>query len=134
VAVDPTGSGDVTKSHLKWKIPQVPEGYSSPVVVGEYLYRLHSPDILKCIRLSSGKVVYSERLNGISVSSSPIATADGRVYVASAGKSYVLKAGPTADILAVNDLGDSGPASPAVADGRLFLKGRKWLFCIGSKR
>ena len=70
---------------------------------------------------------------GVSVSSSPVATPDGRVYCASAGKSYVLKAGPTADVLATNDLGDAGPASPAVADGALFLKGRRWLFCVRAK-
>jgi outer membrane protein assembly factor BamB len=42
----------------------------------------------------------------------------------------VLKAGPTPEVLAVNDLGDPGPASPAVADGSIFLKGRRWLFCV----
>jgi outer membrane protein assembly factor BamB len=129
-AVDPTGTGDVTKTHVRWKLPQVPDGYSSPVVAGEFLYRLHSPETLRCVRLATGETAFTERLPGVSVSSSPVATPDGRVYCASAGKSYVLKAGPTADVLAVNDLGDSGPASPAVADGGLFLKGRRWLFCV----
>jgi outer membrane protein assembly factor BamB len=133
-AVDPTGAGDVTKMHLKWKIGQVPEGYSSPVAVGDYLYRLHSPETLKCIKLSTGEVVYSERLRGVSTSSSPVATPDGRVYLASTGRSYVLRAGPKPDVLAVNDLGDGGPASPAVSGGRLFLKGRRWLFCVGAKQ
>lgn len=133
LAVDPSGTGDVTKSHRKWTIPQVKEGYSSPVVSGDYLYRLQNPEVLGCIRLSTGEVVFSERLPGVSASSSPIATPDGRIYLASAGKTYVLKAGPKLDILATNDLGDSAPASPAVSDGKLFLKGRKWLFCIGTK-
>ncbi len=134
VAVDPTGTGDVTKTHLKWTIPVVKEGYGSPVVSGEYLYRLCNPDLLICIRIATGEVVYSERLAGVTASSSPLATVDGRVYIASAGKSYVVKAGPTLEILATNDLGDGSPASPAVADGKLYLKGRKWLFCIGVKK
>lgn len=132
-AVDPSGAGDVTKTHLKWKLPQVPEGYSSPVVAGEFLYRLHSPDVLRCVRLATGETVFTERLPGVSTASSPVVTPDGRVYCASAGKSYVLKAGPAADVLAVNDLGDGGPASPAVADGALFLKGRRWLYCVRTK-
>ena len=132
-AVDPTGMGDVTKTHLKWKIARVNEGYSSPVVAGDFLYRLQNPEQLKCIRLSTGEEVYSERLGGVTTAASPIATADGLIYVASAGKSYVVKAGPKFDVLAVNDLGDGCPASPAVADGRIFLKGRKWLYCVGSK-
>jgi outer membrane protein assembly factor BamB len=130
-AVDPTGAGDVAKTHLKWKLPQIPEGYGSPVVAGEFLYRLHAPETLKCIKMPTGEVVYTERLPGVSAPSSPIACGQ-RVYLASAGKSYVVKAGPTFEILATNDLGDASPASPAAAGGKLFLKGRKWLFCIGA--
>jgi outer membrane protein assembly factor BamB len=133
LAVDPLGMGDVTKTHLKWTIPNVKEGYSSPVIVGEYIYRLQRPEVLGCFRLATGEVLFNERMPGVSDSSSPIATQDGRIYLASAGKCYVVKAGPKPEILATNDLGDSGPASPAVADGKLFLKGRKWLFCVGTK-
>ena len=123
LAVDPTGTGDVTKTHVKWTINKVNEGYSSPVVSGDYLYRLQNPELLKCYHLSTGEEVYSERLNGVSTASSPIATADGIIYLASAGKSYVVKAGPKFELLATNDLGDASQAAPAVADGRLFLKG-----------
>jgi outer membrane protein assembly factor BamB len=133
LAVELTGMGDVTKTHLKWTIPQVKEGYSSPVISGEYIYRLQNPEVLGCFRLSTGEIVYSERMPGVSASSSPLATADGRIYLASAGKTYVLKGSPKLEILATNDLGDSGPASPGVADGKIFLKGRKWLFCVGAK-
>jgi outer membrane protein assembly factor BamB len=133
IAVDPTGEGDVSKTHQKWKIAQVPEGFSSPVASGDYLYRLHSPDILKCWKLADGKTVFSERLQGVSSSSSPIATADGHIYCASAATSYLLKAGATFEVLSKNELGDGSPASPAVADGKLFLKGRRFLWCIGKK-
>jgi outer membrane protein assembly factor BamB len=133
VAVDPTGSGDVTKTHLKWKIPQIPEGFSSPVASGGYLYRLHNPEMLRCYELATGRKVYTERLMGVSTSSSPVATPDGRIYLASAGRSYVLKAGPKFEVLATNELGDGSQASPAVAGGRLYLKGRRYLYCIGKK-
>ena len=133
-AVDPTGMGNVSKTHLKWTVTQIPEGLSSPIIVGDYLYRLHNTATLKCFKLTTGEVMYTESLSGVSTSASPSATDDGRVYLASAGKSYVLQAGQKPDILATNDLGDAGFASPAVSDGKLFLKGRKWLFCIGSKK
>jgi outer membrane protein assembly factor BamB len=133
VAVDPTGSGDVTKTHLKWKTGQMPEGFGSPVIVGEHLYRLHAPGVLKCMKLATGEVVYSERLQGVSIHASPIAAPDGRIYLASAGKTYVIKAGEKFEILATNDLGDDSPASPAVADGKMFLKGRKMLYCVGAR-
>ncbi len=133
IAVDATGTGDVSKTGLRWRIPGVPEGFSSPVVAGDYLYRLNSPGVVSCWKWADGKAVYKERLQGIDPATSPIATSDGRVYCASAGKSYVLKAGPTFAILAQNDLGDPSRAAPAVAAGRIYLKGSKYLFCIGKK-
>lgn len=134
IAVDPTGTGDVTKTHLKWRATKVTDGsIGSPIVAGEYLFRFQSPDVLHCWQVADGKSVFTERMPGASAVPSPIATADGRVYFASGGKSYVLKAGAKADILGINDLGDSSHASPAVADGRLYIRGGRNLFCIGNK-
>ena len=62
---------------------------------------------------------------------SSAAKPDDRIYIASGGKSYVVKAGPKLDVLGVNDLGDASLASPAVANGRLFIKGGRNLYCIG---
>jgi outer membrane protein assembly factor BamB len=134
IAVDPTGTGDVTKTHRKWTTPKVSDGsIGSPLAVGDYLYRLTSPDVLRCWRLADGKEIFAERLPGVSAVPSPVATADTRLYFASAGKSYVVAAGPKLEVLGVSDLGDPSHASPAIADGRLFLRGRRNLYCIGSK-
>ena len=132
-AADPTGSGDVSKTHRKWKIKQVPEGFSSPVVFGPCLYRLHNPGVLRCWKLADGEQVYAERLPGVATSASPFVTPEGRIYCASAGRTYVIKAGPKPEVLAVNDLGDDSPASAAVAGGRIYLKGRRFLYCVGKK-
>jgi outer membrane protein assembly factor BamB len=134
-AVDPSGIGDVTKTHLKWKT-EVPEGFSSPIVVGEYLYRLHNPGVVTCWKLATGERIYRERLEGItSTAASPIATpvGDGRIYFASAGRSYVIQAGPEFKVLATNDLNDPCHASPAVSGRHIILKGSKLLYCIGKK-
>jgi outer membrane protein assembly factor BamB len=135
VAVDPRGSGDVSSSHVRWTVAQVPEAIGSPIIVGQQVYRLHSPGILKCWDLATGKQLYAERLEGISSTwASPIADAAGHLYFASAGKSYVIQAGPEFRVLAVNDLGDGNHPSPAVANGRLFLAGLKNLHCVGKIR
>ena len=146
VCVDPTGQGDITKTHLKWTYPQIPEGLASAVIVSEplpqgsghektkaWVYRAHTPEILKCLDLANGELVYSERLPGISTWGSPIATPQGTVYFAGPGKTYVLKAGPKLEILATNDLGEDNRASAAVSDGQLVIRGNKNLFCIGRK-
>ena len=111
---------------------QGPEAIGSPVAVGEHLYRLQ-PDLLNCWQLSDGKVVYSERLAGVNAVTSLVATADGRIYIANGGKSFVIQAGPKLDVLSVNDLGDPSNASPAIANGRIYIRGGRNLYCIGKK-
>jgi outer membrane protein assembly factor BamB len=132
-AVDPTGAGDVGKTHVKWSIKQVPEAFGSPIIVGPNVYRLHSPGVLKCWRLSDGTELYSQRLEGASAAVSPVATADGLIYFASPGRTHVIRAADTFEPVAASDLGDPNYASPAVADGRIYLKGVKFLYCVGSK-
>jgi outer membrane protein assembly factor BamB len=133
IVVDPTGHGDVTKTHLRWRIPQISAGFSSPVPAGDQLYRLHNPSLISCYKLATGDLVFKARLEGVETAASPIATADGRIYCASSGKSYVLKAGPTLQVLATNDLGDPSQASPAIAAGRIYFKGGRYLFCVGRR-
>lgn len=131
IAVDPTGKGDVTKTHVKWTTGPIPEGYSSPVIAGGHVYRVDK-DVLRCLNLTTGKKVFTERLpNGVNSSASPVLTADGRLYFAGGGKSAVVPVGEKFETLATNDLGDDSPASPAAANGRLYLKGGKHLYCIG---
>jgi hypothetical protein len=133
VAIEPGGKGDVTKSHRKWALERVPEGFSSPVIAGEYLYRLCNPGVLKCWKLASGEAVYTKRLEGISTAVSPFTAPGGRIYLASAGRSYVIKAGAKPEVLGKGDLADASQASPAVAKGRIYLKGRRYLWCVGRK-
>jgi outer membrane protein assembly factor BamB len=134
IAVDATGSGDVSKTHLKWKVPSVQSGLSSPLLVGDHLYRVHGSDFITCWKWTTGEEVFKGRLEGAETAASPIATADGRIYCVSGGKSYVLKAGPTLEILARNDLGDANKSSPAIAAGRIYIKGGRYLWCIGMKK
>jgi outer membrane protein assembly factor BamB len=134
IAVDPTGSGDVTRTHIKWRQERLSEGIGSPIIVDGLVYRLQAPNVLKCWRAADGTLVYTERLPGLSTSwASPIADAVGRLYYASAGKSYVLQAGAAFRVLAVNDLDDPNHASPAIAGGRIYLAGTRMLYCIGKK-
>ncbi|MBC7815704.1 MAG: PQQ-like beta-propeller repeat protein [Planctomycetaceae bacterium] len=134
VAIDPSGSGDITKTHIKWRVNQIPEAIGSPIIVGQRVYRLHTPNILKCWKADTGEQVYAQRLERLtSTWASPIADAAGRLYVATAGVSYVIQTGDEFNALAINDLGDPNHASPAVSNGKLFLVGTRHLFCVGVK-
>jgi outer membrane protein assembly factor BamB len=134
-AVDATGKGDVSKTHVKWKGDKGSTAAgSSGIVVGKYIYRSCDPGLIKCRELATGEIVYENRTQKISPSASPIACPDGRIYFASSVRSHVIKAGPTFELLASNDL-DDGPdyTTPAVSNGRLFIKGKSYLWCIGTK-
>jgi outer membrane protein assembly factor BamB len=133
VALDATGQGDVSKTALKWKIPTLASGFSSPLLAGDYLYRMVGGDAVSCWKWSTGEKVFQERIEGAASALSPFATANGRLYFAGAGKSYVLKAGPKFEVLGTGTLNDPGLASPAVAAGRIYLKGGRFLYCIGAK-
>jgi outer membrane protein assembly factor BamB len=135
VAVETTGQGDVSQTHVKWTVENMPKEMNSPIAVDGRLYRLGRQGILKCYNLATGKPLWTGRLDGISsLWASPVADPNGRIYFANAGKSFVIQAGPELKILATNDLGDGNHPSPAVAAGRMFLVGQESVFCVGSSR
>jgi len=133
IAVDPSGSGNLTKTNIKWRVANIPEALGSAVAFGDSLYRLHTPAVLRSFDMSDGHERYAKRLEGVSTPSSPIVTPQGILYFASAGKSYVVRAGHSFELLATNDLEDPSQSAPAVAPGRLILKGSRFLYCIGKK-
>lgn len=132
IAVDPTGSGDVTKTHIKWKTDKKIGGLGSPIASGNYLYRMRDPGLLTCWQMATGETVYEERYQGISSTASAFA-AEGRIYFASAGRSLIVKAGPKLEVLATNELSEDNGSSAAVSGGRIYLKGNQHLFAIGKK-
>ena len=66
-------------------------------------------------------------------SSSPI-LADNKIYVVNEeGLTTVLKAGAQFEKLAENSLDDVCLSSPALSDGRLFIRTAQFLYCIGKR-
>jgi outer membrane protein assembly factor BamB len=98
------------------------------------VYRVRKPGILVCRKLSTGAEVYAERLEGVSLLCSPFASGDGRIYFAGPEKSYVVEAGLRFKVLGKSNRGGGNTgASPAVSAGRIFIRDRDTLFCIGKK-
>lgn len=119
------------KLEPKWKGDKLNEALGSPVIVDDLLYRLLGGGRLRCFRLATGEEVYAEELPNATAWTSPIATPDGRIYFASGGVSYIIRAGPKFEIIARNDLADANHATPAIANGRIYIRGTKYLWCIG---
>jgi outer membrane protein assembly factor BamB len=131
IAVEPPAkSGGQPKlawsSEERRSFPYVP----SLLVRGDYLYIVHDKGNVACHEAKTGAEVWSQRLQCL-FSASPVLI-DGKVYAPSEqGDVYVFEAAPTYKLLAKNSLGEPVFASPAVANGRLYVRGRQHLFCVG---
>jgi outer membrane protein assembly factor BamB len=134
LAIRGGGRGDVSASHRVWSYDQGPD-VPTPATDGTHLYVVNDKGIVSCLEARSGRVVYGpQRIANGTYSASPV-VADGKVYATSEeGLTTVLKAGPEFQVLAENALGDFTLATPAVADGRLYIRTSKKLYAIGAAR
>jgi outer membrane protein assembly factor BamB len=107
----------------------------TPIVYGEYLYCCGNSGLLTCYKAETGEQVYAERLGGVGgYTGSPVA-ADGRLYFAGEENGVrVVKAGPTYELLAINPLGEVCMATPAIANGLLFVRTEKHLIALGRSK
>src|SRR5262249_22657276 len=107
---------------------------NSAIIVDGRVYRGSGQDFIRCWSMADGELVHELKAPRLSPSASPIATPEGRIYFAGGGKSYVIQAGPRFEIIATNDLNDGeNYTTPAVSQGRLYIKGKSYLWCIGNK-
>ncbi|MCZ6649285.1 MAG: PQQ-binding-like beta-propeller repeat protein [Acidobacteria bacterium] len=134
---------DLQKAHgpldgppgVTWTYPQDTPYVPSLLLAQGRLYFLKgNTGILTCLDAASGRELFSrQRLPEIdSVYASPVA-AGGRVYVTGRhGTTVVLEAGDTYEVLAVNHLDDGFDASAALVGDELYLRGRKYLYCLAA--
>jgi len=136
LAVRPgTSRGDLTQKNVLWRyrkaLPRVP----SPLLYQNVLYLLKEGGILTSVNPDTGEVIKQARLREAldPYLASPVA-ADEKVYVVSqAGKISVLKAAGNWEVLATNDLAEECFATPAITDGRIYLRTKTKLYCFGEK-
>jgi len=121
LAIRLDGTGDVTGTHVAWRMRQNAPHTPSPLLVGGEVYIVSDDGVASCLDAKTGKVHWKERLGG-AFSASPMA-ANGRVYFQSEeGVGIVVKGGTRYEELARNSLGEKTYASYAAADGALFVR------------
>lgn len=128
-AVRPDGDGDVTDTHVVWKLAKNVPMKPSFVLVDDLITMVNDSGVVSCVEAKTGKVVWQERLGG-QYSASPIA-AEGHIYLFSHdGPATVIAAGREYKSLAVNTLDDGFMASPAVVGKAIFLRTKTHLYRI----
>jgi outer membrane protein assembly factor BamB len=129
LAVRPDGHGDVTRTHVAWRIDRGAPLTPSPLLVGDELYFVSDGGIASCVDARTGEFRWRERLPG-NYSASPV-FADGRIYFQNEeGVTTVIAPGRTFRRLASNALEGAMLASMAVADGSFFIRTESDLYRI----
>jgi outer membrane protein assembly factor BamB len=105
----------------------------TPIVFDDLLFLFLDQGKVCCLRLGTGETLWSEKPAG-RYFGSPVCV-DGKLYCITAdGDVVVLRAGPRYELFAVNPLGEKSHATPAVADGRMFLRTFSHLVCVGGEQ
>ena len=133
LAIKLGGKGDQTATAIRWRytkpVPQVP----STLLYKGVLYMINDSGILISFDPATGSVIKQGRLSGAidKYFSSPVAADDKVFLIGEGGAVSVLKAAGQWEILKVNQLDDECFATPAIADGRIYIRTRSALYCFG---
>ena len=134
LAVKLGGSGDMTGTHVLWRFEKSVPDVPSPLVYKDVVFLVRSGGIATTLSAQTGKVLKQARLTGAldDYYASPIGI-DGKVYIASEhGKVVVLRAAGDWEILAINEFDSNIYATPALAEGKMYIRTRNALYAIGS--
>lgn len=132
IAVDASDPSDASKQRIVWErkrqLPYVP----TPVIYEGHLYEWGDEGIVSCVELKTGKSVWTKRIGG-NYSSSPVCV-DGKLYgVSEDGEVVVVAASTEFKLYGKTPLGDPSHSTPAVANGRLYLRTFHRLACLEAR-
>jgi len=128
VALKPE-SGKMTEAwRIEKSVPHIP----TPLLLGKNLFLWNDQGVVTCVEAATGKIHWSERsIRSGRFYGSPVA-ANGKIYCAeSNGKIIVMSGDGKFEVLAENDLDETCHTTPAIADGRMFIRTYKHLIAIG---
>ncbi|MHB8523177.1 MAG: outer membrane protein assembly factor BamB family protein [Limisphaerales bacterium] len=133
LAIRPGGNGNISTTHVQWKGSRGISEMPSPLFYRERLYFVKDGGMLTSYDPKSGKVVLDRGRLGVASQfvASPVASG-GNIYAASVpGRVVVIKAADTLEVLAINDLKEAITATPAVLDGKIYVRTARHLYAFG---
>ena len=133
LAIRHNGSGDVTDTAIAWHntkascVSYVP----SPISEGDYFLVVSDSGYANCFVAATGKLLWQEKLG--EHHATPVSAKELVYFLNDNGVMNVVWPGEEFVRVARNELGEACFASPAISEGRLYIRGEKHLFCIGDK-
>jgi outer membrane protein assembly factor BamB len=139
MGIRPDGSGNITGTpHVAWHIPhsenkngKYASYVPSPLAAGDHFFVISDLGWLGCIEAKSGRRLWNERL-GRHHSASPVLVGGHLLLPDDDGTTWVVKASPKFELVRKNVLAEETYASPAVANGCLYVRTLNHLWCIGT--
>lgn len=129
MAVDPNGGQPTKVWEMKRDVAYVP----CALTKNDLLFWVWDKGVACCAELKTGKLVWDTRLFAKDVTSSPVMVGDQILAISESGEVAVFKAGREFDRVHTGSIGEGVMSSPALADGKLFVRGVNHLFCYGMK-
>jgi outer membrane protein assembly factor BamB len=130
LAVRPDAADD--KERIAWTYSKGTAYVTSPIAVGDYVYLFTDGGITTCLDARTGAVVYEGGRPPVpSTFRASAVSFDDKILITSEdGETFVFRAGPKHEILRTNSIGETIWASPALANGTIYIRGDKHLFAI----
>ncbi len=119
-------------SRIAWRYNKGTAYVASPILFGDYLYLISNQGLMTCLDARTGEIKYEGGRPPVPASfqASPVAF-NGHVLITSEdGDSFLIKAGPVHEVVRTNSVGEPVWASPAFADGTIYIRGQQHLFAI----
>jgi outer membrane protein assembly factor BamB len=133
VRVDNAMRGDISATHQIWKHDKRNSSESQSLLHEGRIFQITRGGILTCVDAATGEEVSESRLAGQHLPS-PILAGDRLYFSNDRGATFIVRADPSLAVLAENELGEAMTASPAVAEGDLYIRTKAALYRITAAR
>ncbi len=128
LAINPDGAGNVTETKILWRTTKGVSYVPSPISERDYFLVVSDTGVAHCFEAKTGRIVWAEKTGEQHAS---LVSAGGFVYCLNdKGECRVVRPGATYEQIALNELGEKCFASPALSQGRIYLRSFNNLYCV----
>lgn len=132
VALKTDGEGDVTETHVIWEKQDGLPDTCSPLSTGELVFLVNNSSTVTCYDVATGEVVWTREFDG-EFYSSPSLVGDNVYLLDRQGVMHIFEAAREYKKVGRAELGEEADTCPAFLDGRIYIRGKQHLYCIGTK-
>lgn len=135
LCIRPGGRGDITETHIAWRQPKQVPFCASPLIYQGKMYTVKDGGIFASLDLATGRPLKATRLTATDdYYASPVA-GDGKIFLFNEeGKGSVISAGETWQVVSTSEFNEAIYATPAIDDGRIYVRTAGHLYCLGLEK